>query len=123
MLNYLRYQVYYNLFYHCFVYTLTDKGEKIFEHLITESFLSIERPYFDIDLSLYFLQYVDQKIAKKQLRVRVMFLRRIQRDLGVIQKKTEASKKHLQIILEHDIDLVKAEIKSLTKLINVLATN
>ena len=47
-----------------FTYSLTPKGEKIFDHLITDSFLSIERPYFDIDLSLYFLQYVDKKICK-----------------------------------------------------------
>ncbi|MCR4337842.1 MAG: PadR family transcriptional regulator, partial [Candidatus Omnitrophica bacterium] len=37
-----------------FVYTITPKGKKIFNHLITESFLSIERPFFNIDLSLYF---------------------------------------------------------------------
>ena len=104
-----------------FVYSLTGKGEKIFEHLITESFLSIERPYFDIDLSLYFLQYVDHKIAKRQLRGRVMFLRRIKRDLEAIQKKTDAQKRHLHIILEHDLDLVAAEIKSLVKLMEVLS--
>ena len=51
-----------------YVYSLTPKGEKIFDHLITESFLSIERPYFNIDLSLYFLQYVEKGIAKRQLR-------------------------------------------------------
>lgn len=103
-----------------FVYSLTPKGEKIFEHLINESFLSIERPYFDIDLSLYFLQYVDKKIAKRQLRGRVLFLRRIKRELEDIKKSTAADKKHIMIILDHDLDLVKAEIKSITKLMGVL---
>jgi hypothetical protein len=99
---------------------LTKKGENIFEHMINESFLSIERPYFDIDLSLYFLQYVDKKIAKRQLRGRILFLRRIKRDLHNIKKTTEPDKKHLGIILDHDLDLVEAEIKSITKLMDTL---
>lgn len=104
-----------------YVYSLTSKGEKIFDHLITESFLSIERPYFNIDLSLYFLQYVDKKIAKRQLRGRGLFLKRIIRNLQAVLKSTPASKKHLHIILEHDIDLVEAEIKSIARLTDILS--
>lgn len=100
-----------------FVYSLTPKGDKIFEHLITESFLSIERPYFNIDLSLYFLHYVDKNIAKRQLRGRIIFLRRIQRELNKVRIRLQnTSKKHLQIILDHDLDLVEAEIKSIARL-------
>lgn len=104
-----------------FVYSLTPKGKKIFEHLITESFLSIERPYFSIDLSLYFLQHVEKKIAKRQLRGRLIFLRRIRRDLEKLKKNTEKSRKHLRVILEHNLSLVEAEIESLEKLIEVLS--
>lgn len=103
-----------------FVYSLTNKGEKIFDHLITDSFLSIERPYFNIDLSLYFLQYVDKPIAKRQLRGRVIFLRRIKRDLENLKKKFGNSKTHLRIILDHDLDLVEAEIKSIARLTEAL---
>lgn len=103
-----------------FTYSLTSKGEKIFDHLITDSFLSIERPYFDIDLSLYFLQYVDKKIAKRQLRGRVMFLKRIKKELEDLKRSTQSRKKHLQIILDHDLDLVKAEIHSTTRLMDTL---
>lgn len=104
-----------------FVYSLTPKGEKIFDHMVTESFLSIERPYFNIDLSLYFLQYVDKKIAKRQLRGRVLFLRRIRRELESFRKGVGSTKKHLQIILDHDMDLVDAEIKSIQRLADVLS--
>src|SRR6185295_12555118 len=90
-----------------FVYSIAPKGEKIFDHLITESFLSIERPYFNIDLSLYFLPYVDKKIAKRQLRGRLIFLNRIKRELSSLSKNVMTNKKHLQIILDHDIDLVE----------------
>ncbi|HQP10595.1 MAG TPA: PadR family transcriptional regulator [Candidatus Omnitrophota bacterium] len=104
-----------------YVYSLTPKGDKIFDHLITDSFLSIERPYFNIDLSLYFLQYVDRTIAKRQLRGRVLFLRRIKRELAAVKKTIRASQGHLHVILEHDLDLVEAEISSIGKLIKVLA--
>ena len=103
-----------------FVYSLTPKGSKIFDHLITDSFLSIERPYFNIDLSLYFLQYVDQDIIKRQLRGRVMFLNRIRRELEKLRKNLQSPKKHLYIILDHDLDLVNAEIKSIAKLVGLL---
>lgn len=103
-----------------YVYRITSKGEKIFDHLVTESFLSIERPYFNIDLALYFLQYVDKSIAKKRLRGRVIFLRRIERELGKLRDNVQPAKRHLRIILEHDIDLVEAEIRSIQKLTEIL---
>ena len=104
-----------------YVYKLTAKGEKIFDHLITDSFLSIERPYFNIDLSLYFLQYVDKKIAKRQLRGRVLFLRRISRELKAYKRGMKKAQGHLEVILDHDLDLVESEINSITRLIKVLA--
>ena len=103
-----------------YVYSLTKKGEKIFDHLISESFLSIERPYFNIDLSLYFLQYVDKTIAKRQLRGRLIFLNRIRRELAALKKNVKTGQKHLQIILDHDFDLVEAEINSISKLTEIL---
>lgn len=103
-----------------FVYSITPQGRKIFDHLITESFVSIERPYFDIDLSLYFLPYVDKKIAQRKLKGRVIFLRRIKRNLQRIVKNVASPAKHLSIILEHDLDLVDAEIKSTDRFIALL---
>lgn len=104
-----------------YVYSLTSKGEEIFEHLINESFLSIERPYFSIDLSLYFLQYVDKGPAKRQLRGRIMYLKRIKAQLTRFKESRAGDKNHLRIILEHDLDLVEAEIRSLTKVIDSLS--
>lgn len=101
-----------------FTYSITPKGEKIFHHLVQESFLSIERPYFNIDLVLYFLPYVEKKIAQRRLRARVIFLNRIKRDLETLKSKTTA--KHLVIILEHELDLVSAEIKSISRLSDLL---
>ncbi len=104
-----------------YTFRITPKGEEIFEHLITESFLSIERPFFNIDLSLYFLQYVDSHLVKRQLRGRLIFLKRIKRELESIKNTKNASPKHLQVILDHDLDLVNAEIKSITRLKDTLS--
>ena len=103
-----------------YVYSLTAKGDKIFDHLITESFHSIERPYFNIDLSLYFLPYVDKKIARRQLRGRVIFLNRIRRQLERLKNSLDPQKKHMDVILDHDLDLVEAEIKSIARLVDLL---
>ncbi len=104
-----------------FIYSITQKGERIFYHLVTESFLSIERPFFNIDLSLYFLQYVDHKIATRKLKGRSIFLRRIKRNIAaLLEKDFSKTTKHLRIILEHDLDLVEAEIKSTIRLMEAL---
>jgi len=106
-----------------YIYSVTAKGEKIFNHLITESFISIERPFFNIDLALYFLQYVEPKIAKKKLKGRIIFLRRIRRNLdNWLAKHAVGQPKHLRIIIEHDLDLVNAEIKSNTSLLESLVS-
>lgn len=99
-----------------YVYQLTDKGYEIFDHLIMDSFLAIQRPYFNIDLSLYFIQYVDKDIARRQLRGRVMSLKRILKEIQSIKHKTIPSLNHLHIILDHDCDLIEAEIKSIGRL-------
>jgi DNA-binding PadR family transcriptional regulator len=104
-----------------YVYTITPKGRKIFEHLVTESYLSIERPFFNIDLSLYFLPHVDAKIARRKLRGRVIFMKRVKREVQrLLQNSQTKQTPHLSIILEHDLDLVEAEIKSFTRLIETL---
>ena len=103
-----------------FTYSITPKGEKIFHHLVNESFLSIERPYFNVDLSLYFIPYVDKNIARRRLRARVIFLKRIKRGLEYLKCTTKPAANHLQIILEHELDLVTAEIKSIARLIDTL---
>ncbi|MCB8673955.1 hypothetical protein, partial [Escherichia coli] len=61
-----------------------------------------------------------KKIAKRQLRGRMMFLHRIHNNLTALRKNADPSKKHLHIIIEHDLDLVYAEIKSIAKLVEIL---
>ena len=104
-----------------YVYKITVEGQRIFRHLVSESFLSIDRPFFNIDLSLYFLQYVDKATATRKLRGRRLFLQRIKRELTkLLAKKSSHTAPHVAIILEHDLNLVEAEIQSFSKLIDAL---
>ncbi len=101
-----------------YIYRITFKGQKKFEDLISSSFVSVERPYFQMDLSLYFLPLVDQAIAKKRLKTRMAILKKIRRDLLALN--TPSSTKPLELILAHDVELVEAEIASTEKLIGKL---
>ncbi len=102
------------------IYSITPKGEKRFDTILNESFLTIKRPYFNIDLPLYFLPYAQPSIAKRRLRARVVFLKKIKKELTSLKKAIKPEMKHLGVILEHNIDLVQTEIKSVSRLIKTL---
>ena len=99
-----------------YVYSITSKGKKKFNELIEKSFLSIERPFFEIDLAFYFLPLVDKAMAKRRLKVRTTLLKKINKELSLLQ--TTAKTKILSLILQHDLDLVEAEISSTQKIID-----
>jgi DNA-binding PadR family transcriptional regulator len=102
-----------------YIYRITPKGKKKFEELIIKSFVSVQRPYFEMDLSLYFLPLVDQNLAKKGLKTRLIILKKIRRDLLVLSKN-HSQTKPLRLILSHDLALVEAEITSTERLITEL---
>lgn len=97
------------------VYRITPKGRKKFDELIEHSFLSIERPFFQIDLAYYFLPLVDKNMAKQRLKVRFTLLKKVRKELTRLQ--SAAKTKILSLILQHDLDLVEAEINSTQKII------
>lgn len=99
------------------VYSITAKGKKKFDELITRSFLSIERPYFQINLSLYFLNYVDREEAKRRLKARVVLLKKVRQHIMESLEKVKGRPGHLTSIVQHDLDLFEAEILSVTRLI------
>lgn len=106
-----------------YVYSITKEGEGEFSRLLDRSFLTIKRPYFNIDLSLYFMPYVKQSVAHRRLRGRLALLKKIKRNLdNLLKTKTLNDKKsyHLAFILEHNLELVKAEVKFLERLVTFL---
>jgi len=101
-----------------YVYRITPKGRKKFDELIEHSFLSIERPFFQIDLAFYFLPLVDRTMAQHRLKVRVTLLKKVLKQLTLLQSAAKTSM--LSLILQHDLDLVEAEINSTQKIISQL---
>jgi len=100
------------------VYRITAQGRKKFDELIEHSFLSVERPFFQIDLAFYFLPLVDKNMAKRRLKVRFTLLKKVKKQLTLLQ--AAAKTKILSLILQHDLDLVEAEINSTQKIISQL---
>lgn len=102
------------------VYSITANGKKRFRELISRSFLSIERPYFQINLSLYFLNYIDKKEAKRRLKTRIGLLNRVRKHLTASLERIESKGGPLARIVKHDLDLCNAEILSVTRLTDSL---
>ncbi len=102
------------------VYRITLKGKKKFDRLVQSSFLSLERPFFQMDLSLYFLPLVDKDMAKRRLKARITLLKKISRQLAQLREKSPQKSESILLILAHDLDLVDAEIASTDNLIQHL---
>jgi DNA-binding PadR family transcriptional regulator len=102
-----------------FVYTLTPKGQGRFQELLSKSFLDFKRPQFSLDLSLYFLRYMKPQIARRRLRARLLILNRITKMLEqMIRARASKKSPFLSTILEHNLQMVRAEsgfLKSLIK--------
>lgn len=96
-----------------FVYKITEEGKETFEKLLNDNFLTFQRPFFNIDLSLYFLPLVKSGLARSRLRSRLRGMRRIMRWLKERKAslKEEGRSYHLLAIIEHQIELTKADIK------------
>lgn len=98
-------------------YYITAKGKKRFDDLITKSLMSVERPFFHINLSLYFLIYVEKQEAIKRLRMRVLRLRKVCRHLESSFTALRNQSAHVTSIVQHDLDLCRSELDSISRLI------
>ena len=103
------------------VYALTPKGEAAFQYLLTQSFLNFKRPQFSLDLSLYFLNYIKPRIAKRRLRARMSVLKKLSKGLRqTINSSRKRQPSSLAYILEHDLQMVQTESKFLANFIKTL---
>lgn len=101
-----------------YVYSLTDKGKERFSMLLDRSFLHIQRPYFGIDVSLFFLPYLKPESAHRKLRARLRILKKIEFNLSQVLPTFRTQKPpHLLAILEHNLELIKAEINFVSSFI------
>ncbi|MFC1709851.1 PadR family transcriptional regulator [Candidatus Omnitrophota bacterium] len=105
-----------------YVYTLTQKGKDRFKVLLNKSFIHIQRPYFGIDASLFFLPYLRPESTRVKLRARLRILKKIERGiLHVFPVFQQQKPRHLLSILEHNLELIKAEINFTSALMESLS--
>ncbi|MDD5005028.1 MAG: PadR family transcriptional regulator [Candidatus Omnitrophica bacterium] len=104
-----------------YVYSLTEKGKERFSALLDKSFLHIQRPYFGIDISLFFLPYLDSDNVRIKLKARLRILKKIELNLLKFYSEIRSQKPpHLLAILEHNLELIKTEINFVSNLISRL---
>lgn len=104
-----------------YIYKLTPKGESRFEELLNKSFLDFKRPQFSLDLSLYFLQFIDSDSAQRRLKGRIFILNKIAKGLSHMLKTQDAEpRSSLNLMLEHNLKMVEAEAQFLESLIKTL---
>ena len=106
-----------------YIYKITKKGKDEFTKLLNKNFLIIQRPYLNIDLSLYFLQYVDPKVVKRRLENRLNGLRKIKAWAEERERTLQREKAlyHMIAITEHSLETVKSEIRFTERLIKQFA--
>ncbi|MDH5174598.1 MAG: PadR family transcriptional regulator [Elusimicrobiota bacterium] len=106
-----------------YIYKVTKKGKEEFTKLLNNNFLIIQRPYLNIDLSLYFLQYGNPKIVKRRLENRLNGLKGIKRWAENREKTLQKEKAlyHMIAITEHSLETVKYEIRFTERLIKQFA--
>jgi len=104
-----------------FVYELTARGGERFNELLNKSLLNFKRPQFTLDLSLYFLSYLESGVAKRRLRGRIFILNKIAKGLKqLIASRSKKQASSLSRIAEHNLRLVEAESKFLSGLVQSL---
>ena len=105
-----------------FIYALTAKGEKRFDHLLAKSFLDFKRPQFSLDLSLYFLKFIKPQITKRRLRARILVLNKLARSFEqtIATLKKKKISRSLLSILEHNLRMVESESAFLASFIKPL---
>lgn len=94
-----------------YTYSITPQGKDEFQKLLLKNILSVEKPYFSIDLSLYFLDYIPKELKRHYLKVRLKLLGRLKKSLqGLKVNLKKPVPSNFQAILEHNQELLDAEI-------------
>lgn len=102
-----------------YTYKITPKGKEEFKKLLLHNLLTIERPYFSIDLSLYFLNCLPKELSRHYLKIRLKLLKRLKKGLEKLKTTlTQETPLNLHAIIEHNQELLNAEIAFINRLIN-----
>lgn len=106
-----------------YVYSLTAKGQEEIKELLLKNITYLHRPSFNLDISLYFLNFLNSQDVVKTLKGRLREMRKL-RFLLDRQKKeleAEAAKKKEYIIMAHNIRVTEAEMEFVHDLIEAFS--
>lgn len=94
-----------------YVYKLTPRGESYVDKLLLDNILTLQRPFVNMDLSLFFFPHIDKKLALSKVKVRLRALERLRRWLLKRIHNFTPQAPYLKKILEHNLFLIEAEIE------------
>ncbi len=92
-----------------FLYSITPKGEKEFIRLSKEALRSQRRPFIEIDIPLYFLDFLDKDEIFPILRLRMLFLKRVKDWLEKKRVELKSAPPNIQLLIRHHLKLASAE--------------
>jgi DNA-binding PadR family transcriptional regulator len=104
------------------IYQITEKGRREFHNLLHRNFLTLQRPFHNLDLSLYFLKYLAPSEALKMIRERLGGLRQVRLWAHQLKKSLQQEAKpyyliaiseHIRLTVETEIDFIKNFAESL----------
>jgi DNA-binding PadR family transcriptional regulator len=95
-----------------YVYSLTAKGQEEIKELLLKNITYLHRPSFNLDISLYFLNFLDPQDVVNTLKGRLRELRKVKFLLDRQKKglKPDAARRREYIITAHNIRVAEAEM-------------
>jgi DNA-binding PadR family transcriptional regulator len=106
-----------------YVYSLTAKGQEEIKKLLLENITYLHRPSFNLDISLYFLNFLEPQNVVETLKGRLRESRKLKFLLQRQKKGLESdiSRRREYIILAHNIRFTEAEIEFVKDLIEAFS--
>jgi DNA-binding PadR family transcriptional regulator len=106
-----------------YVYSLTATGQEEIKKLLLENITYLHRPSFNLDISLYFLNFLKPQDVVETLKGRLREFRKLKYLLERQKKGLEpnASRRREYIILAHNIRVTEAEMEFVKDLIKAFS--
>ncbi len=100
-----------------YLYKITPEGKKEFKKLLIRNSLLLKNPFFNIDLSLYFIKYLEKNTLERILVSRINGLKKIKQWLKKHLKSNEEFSTKLKVINIHTLKMINLEIRFLKELL------
>ena len=106
-----------------YVYSLTAKGQEEIKELLLKNITYLHRPSFNLDISLYFLNFLDPQDVVETLKGRLREFRKLKYLLQRQKKELEsdATRRREYIIIAHNIRVTEAEMEFVKDLIEAFS--